>query len=79
MVNFSLSEKRLRIYTEFPKPVILYVYEFKNSEHFFAELLMYKSGAYPTFGSCSVIKYKTWSYLKNWPSITGNFTCSPAE
>lgn len=36
----------------------------RNNEHFFAELLMYKSGAYPTLGSCSVIKYKTWSYLK---------------
>ena len=63
MVNFSLSEMRLGIFNEFPKSVILHVYGVKSSEHFFAELLMYKSGAYPTLLS-SVIKCKSWSYLK---------------
>lgn len=67
MVNVSWSEQRLGIYSEFPKSVFVfvfkYVYRFKNSEYF-NELLLYKSGAYPTLGSCSVVKYKTWSYLK---------------
>ena len=62
MVNFS--EMRLGICNVSPKSVILYVCVFKNSEHFLAEQLMYKSGAYPTLLGCFVIKCKTWRDLK---------------
>lgn len=58
---FHCQRRGLELYTEFPKSVF-YMYGFKNSEYF-PELLRYKCGAYPTLGSRSVVKYKTWSYF----------------